>query len=184
MQAADVWRMIEAAPPIDWADVFARAGSGLWLEFGVGRGDSLRMFAKENPQHHFYGFDWFKGLPEDWGVGIHCTPKGSYAQSEVPTMPENVTLVQGLFQDTLGNFLWDHPGEVSFAHLDADLYSSTRYVLDQLDARLRPGALLAFDEIIGHPVFLDHEAKALAEWWRDFHCLGRLGPNQAVFVVD
>jgi hypothetical protein len=76
--------------------------------------------------------------------------------------------VAGFFQDTLGPFLaetrlQERPeGKKLVVHLDADLYTSTLYVLTHLSATnvLRPGDVLLFDEF-GVPM---HEFKAFAEW--------------------
>jgi hypothetical protein len=39
-----------------------------YFEFGVYRGDSLRLWTQLNlhSESQFFGFDSFKGLPEDW----------------------------------------------------------------------------------------------------------------------
>lgn len=41
---------------------------GLWLEFGVSNGASLKVIA-EQTSARIYGFDSFEGLPEDWVRG-------------------------------------------------------------------------------------------------------------------
>lgn len=50
---------------------------------------------------------------------------------------------------------------MSFAHLDADLYSSTRCVLSWLTPLLQTGSLLLFDEFLGED---KSEKRALDEW--------------------
>lgn len=119
---------------------------GMILEFGVGRGTSIREIGKVVPDRIVYGFDSFEGLPEDWvWVGL---PRGTHKQSEPPDVPNNVELVVGLFQDTLKNFLRNHTEEAAFIHLDADLYSSTKYTLFTLGKhnRIAPGTVIQFDE--------------------------------------
>lgn len=119
---------------------------GLFLEFGVWKGDSIRFLAKTLPDKHFYGFDTFKGLPEKWS---EFYPKGHMGLNETPKVPVNVTLIEGLFQETLAPFLEEHVEPASFVHLDADLYSSTKYVLFTLadNDRLKTGTILEFDEV-------------------------------------
>lgn len=66
--------------------------------------------------------------------------------------------------ESLPPFLASHPGNVAFAHLDSDLYSSTNTVLQLADERFVPGTVLLFDEIITYPGFEQHEYKALTEF--------------------
>ena len=107
---------------------------GLFLEFGVWKGDSLKYLSTIKSDKRFYGFDTFKGLPEDWS---DFYPKGHMMLNTPPYIPGDVILVEGLFQDTLNGFLDEHSEKVSFLHLDADLYSSTKFVLFTLADRNR-----------------------------------------------
>ena len=119
---------------------------GLFLEFGVWKGDSLKHLSKIRPDKRFYGFDTFKGLPEDWS---DFYPKGHMMLDNPPYISGDVILIVGLFQDTLEGFLEEYGDKVSFLHLDADLYSSTKYVLFTLadQNRLQKGTIIEFDEI-------------------------------------
>lgn len=141
------------------------ARDGLVMEFGVAVGSSLHEIAYAVPQKTVYGFDWFKGLPEDW-----CPehPRGSYS-CPIPIVPLNTKLVIGLFQDTLKPFLEEYPEPVGFVHIDCDLYSSTLFVLKTIGERL-DGAIVAFDEIRGmsdQPQCEEHEGRAFAEFLAD-----------------
>ena len=110
---------------------------GMALEFGVASGTTLRIIAEAFTEREgtVAGFDVFSGLPETWRTGF---PVGEFAQESIPEVP-GAQLVPGLFEDTLPSFLNDEPGPVAFLHLDADLYSSTKTVLDLLGDRLVPG---------------------------------------------
>ena len=57
------------------------------------------------------------------------------------------------------------PARVAFAHMDADLYSSTVDVLGTLASRglLRRGSVVAFDELFGHATVANQEWRALRE---------------------
>ena len=87
----------------------------------------------------------------------------------------------GWFNTTLPAFLRARPQNVSLVHIDCDLYSSTAYVLEHLEPRLSPGAVLAFDELINYPEYQDHELLALAELLvrtrRPFEVLGSTAAN-------
>lgn len=119
---------------------------GLVLEFGVAGGASIRTLAGFVPARTVFGFDSFEGLPEDW---LHSYPKGSFSTGgRVPEVPPNVEILKGLFQETLEPFLDTHQSPVSYVHLDCDLYSSTRFVLDVLERHQRfvKGSVVQFDD--------------------------------------
>ncbi|HEY6022189.1 MAG TPA: class I SAM-dependent methyltransferase, partial [Candidatus Paceibacterota bacterium] len=133
--------------PLCYRDIFNLPRiDGLIVEFGVGSGATLRTFAGMIGDHKIYGFDWFQGLPEDWNATF---TKGSLANPGYASAqwPANSELVVGLIQDTLVGFLDTHPEPIAYAHLDFDLYSSTKFVLDHVRDRLGPGTILHFDEI-------------------------------------
>ena len=46
---------------------------GDFLEFGVFQGRSINIIAEKFPDQKIYGFDSFKGLPEDWVVSKNNT---------------------------------------------------------------------------------------------------------------
>jgi hypothetical protein len=135
-----------------WLDVLKRQEdkSLTYLEFGVFEGYSIKFIAENYPELNssFYGFDSFVGLPENWFATME---KGMFdVGGRAPSIDDSrVTFVKGWFQNSLPPFL----KEVAFAdklvvHLDADLYSSTLFVLMQLDAFKRPYHAI-FDEFTG-----------------------------------
>jgi predicted O-methyltransferase YrrM len=133
---------------------------GMACEFGVFSGSTLKTIAAARDGRDVYGFDSFEGLPEDWRTNI---PAGAFRAEEVPEV-DGATIVAGWFSDTLPGFLARHAGPVAFLHLDADLYSSTKTVLDQIGDRLRPGSVVLFDEYFNYPGWERHEHRA----WREF----------------
>ncbi|SDC55172.1 Macrocin-O-methyltransferase (TylF) [Rhodococcus tukisamuensis] len=140
------------------------SGPGMALEFGVAGGTTLRIVVEELGARPgvtpVAGFDVFSGLPETWRTGF---PAGEFAQESLPRVP-GAQLVPGLFADTLPAFLDAHPGPVAFAHLDADLYSSTATVLELLGERFRDGTVLVFDEFFNYPGWRSHEYRAWTEF--------------------
>ncbi len=137
-----------------------------FLEFGVSRGSSFRWWVK-NVKHKdafFYGFDTFTGLPEDWGT----FKKGAMSNGNEPPKIEDTRhkFYQGLFQDTLYTFLDNYQvNKRKVIHLDADLYSSTLFILTTISPFLRKGDILLFDEF-NVPL---HEFKAFKEWVESFY---------------
>lgn len=145
-----------------------------YLEFGVFHGESLRWWAAHNsdPAARFYGFDGFTGLPDGW-VGL---PPGTFSTGgQIPTFDDpRVALEIGLFQDTLGEFVARQPlDRRTVIHLDADLYSSTLYVLTTLAPRLRPGDVILFDEL-GSAYGVTHEFRALEDFAASYRFRYRL----------
>ena len=137
-----------------------------YLEFGVSKGFSFRWWSEhvKDPNSRFYGFDTFNGLPEDWGP----FKKGAMSNGNVPPElnDERCKFYQGLFQQTLQPFLATYqPNRRRIIHMDADLYSSTLYVLTSISSYLRKGDIILFDEF-NVP---RHEFKAFIEWTSSFY---------------
>jgi hypothetical protein len=138
---------------------------GLYCEFGVYRGETLNFIASQIAGE-VHGFDSFEGLPEDWRQGHE---KGTFAVGALPRVRPNVRLHKGWFEDTLPAFREQHPGPVAFLHLDADLYSSTRTVLELLGDGIVPGTVIAFDEFFNYPGWREGEYRAFSEFCRERH---------------
>ncbi len=149
---------------------------GLYLEFGVATGGTLRQIAAAAPAGAAFGFDSFQGLPEKWRAGFEA---GAFAMAELPEVA-GAELVVGWFDETLPGFLDGHPEPVAFLHLDADLYSSTVTVLDALRPRLRVGTVLLFDEYFNFPGWEEHEHRA----WTEFVARTGLEFEYLAFTAD
>ncbi len=132
---------------------------GLYLEFGVGRGKSMRWIA-EKVDGTVHGFDSFEGIQEHW----NGNPIGAFAQSDRPKVPDNVLFHVGYFDATLPGFLETYEEPVAFLHVDCDLYSSTVTIFEGLGARLQPGAIVLFDEYYNFYRWQQHEFKAFQEY--------------------
>jgi len=138
-----------------------QAVNGLYLEFGVFEGNSLNQIASLVPTETVYGFDSFEGLPEDWFPG---NEKGKFAVPQLPNVRSNVKLVKGWFDETLPIFLANNSNECAFIHIDCDLYSSTRTVLNELKNRVANGTIIVFDEYFNYPNWRNGEYKAFMEF--------------------
>mgnify|MGYP000400761291 CR=1 FL=1 len=100
----------------------------LWLEFGVASGNTINYISKFT-NDKVYGFDSFEGLPEKWRDSFD---KGAFNRNgDLPKVNSNVELIKGWFDETLPNFIKNHNKKVSFIHMDADLYSSTKCILNE-----------------------------------------------------
>jgi len=132
-----------------------------YFEFGVADGNSLKWWVSNNinKDSRFFGFDTFTGLPEDFGVmkKIDYDRNGNF-----PTINDSrCSFIAGMFQDSMPGFFrtFDFTKRSVF-HLDADLYSSTLYVLTFLAFKLKKGDILIFDEF-GVPT---HEFRAFNDF--------------------
>lgn len=122
----------------------------LWLEFGVASGRTVNYisgFTKEK----VYGFDSFEGLPEKWRDGFE---KGAFSRNGgLPEVNSNVQLIKGWFNETLVPFIKSQNKKISFIHMDADLYSSTKYIFDVLKDYIDEDCVIIFDELVNYPGF-------------------------------
>lgn len=131
-----------------------------YFEFGVASGIAFKWWVEKNNDlgSRFFGFDVFTGLPEDFGV----MKKQHYdTAGQTPNIQDDrVTFVKGLFQDSLPRFLNDYkPQQKKVIHMDADLYSSTLFVLTKLIPFLEKDDIIIFDEF-GVPT---HEFRAFSD---------------------
>ena len=157
-------------------------GPGLALEFGVATGTTLKIIADAVAgDRTVVGFDVFTGLPETWRTGF---PAGEFAQ-EPPDIPGAV-VVAGLFEETLPVFLAETDESIAFLHVDCDLYSSAKTVLNLTADRLAPDAVLVFDEFFNYPGWQQHEFRAWTEFveesGRTFEYRAYTGNNEQVVV--
>jgi predicted O-methyltransferase YrrM len=135
--------------------------SGLVCEFGVFQGESINHLAKCLPDTEIYGFDSFEGLPEDWRAEVKA---GHFKVQQLPAVRNNVRLVQGWFDKTLPAFLEKHPEPAAYLHIDSDLYSSAKTILDLFASRIRPGTVIIFDEYFNYPDWKQGEYRAFEEF--------------------
>jgi len=136
---------------------------GKYFEFGVFNGHSINFIARNiGSDKIIYGFDSWQGLPEKWKTKYKIFSKGHYNMNgKIPNVESNVKLISGLFEDTLPKFYDEYILEpTAFVHIDCDLYSSTKTVLDNIGKTLITGSIVVFDEWFSE----DHEQKAFLEW--------------------
>lgn len=152
---------------------------GLYMEFGVFNGKSLRQIRLHlRADIALYGFDSFEGLPEPWNgfkAGAFATPFRCKLL--------NTEIIEGWFSDTLPEFVRQHPEPVAFMHIDCDLYSSTKTVLDAFARQIVPGTIILFDELFGFAGYEVHEYRALKEFGRPFECIARWNAYRAAIRI-
>lgn len=149
--------------------------SGDFAEFGVWQGASARGILSNMPLNvHLYLFDSFEGLPEDW-EGKH--EKGHFACPVPEFNDKRVHIIKGWFKDTLPN--WEHEEPLSYVHIDCDLYSSVKTVLDNIGDKVTKDTVILFDDYYNYKGWENYSYKAFMEFNRPFEYVGR-GTRQAV----
>jgi O-methyltransferase len=157
-----------------------------YLEFGVFRGASMGIWSGllKNPDSLLSGFDSFEGLPEVWRMA--ADEKTFDVKGLLPDIEDSrISFHKGWFEDTLPGFLESFSAkEQLILHLDADLYSSTVYVMSKMEPYMLPGTILIFDELFDR----EHELKALDEFLEKhpikLECVGATqGLTQAAFRI-
>lgn len=131
---------------------------GVICEFGVHNGTSINILAETLPDKVIFGFDSFKGFPDDgrkdWQQDF---------STEIPKVKSNTKLVIGYFEDTLPQFWPAHEKKISFMHIDCDIYSSTKNIFDsiikyKIDCK---NCIVVFDELINYKTAIWNEMLAL-----------------------
>jgi hypothetical protein len=164
---------------------------GVFVELGVFKGETLNFIAGRQQRNKIYGFDSFKGLPEKWQHKNNMfKEKGRWAVNKLPEVRENITLIKGLFKDSIPQ--WKNKKPISFLHVDCDLYSSTYTALTLLNKLIVKRTLILFDELYdwtskGH-LFHLHEWRAFVQWVieykRKFFIYSRSRDQRAAFVIE
>ena len=160
------------------------------LELGVASGNTLVQIVESLPpnKYEIFGFDSWEGLPEDWAMstGEIYHDKGVFSTNgqiplQVKNLEDKVKIFQGLFEDTLPEYL-KIAQDIALLHIDSDLYSSAKTVLYTLHDYIKPGTIIVFDEWIYDQEkvknlatfeipakYREHEQKAFYEWVKDFN---------------
>lgn len=164
---------------------------GLWLEFGVSSGASLRQIS-ESTTNKVYGFDCWTGLPEDWvdyNTGNARHSKGDFISTPPTNLPDNVELISGLFEESIPPFVKSHKGKpIALIHIDCDLYSSTKTIFDNMKEMFVDGTIILFDELVEYDGWQYHEFKAFKEFLQEtqfnWDIVYRHGPHQVGIVIN
>jgi hypothetical protein len=141
-----------------------KGSEGSIVECGVGLGVTFLILAflvqKEGKKRKLWGFDSFAGFPEpssedmktarqpkkgDWS-GISSADIEEilrHAGADEEFLKNDVRLVKGFFEDSLAAY---DGKPIALLHIDADLYSSYKVVLDKLFSKVVKGGLVLFDE--------------------------------------
>jgi hypothetical protein len=135
---------------------------GIFIELGVYVGGTIREIASIAPNRQIYGLDTFEGFPEDYTEGV----KKGDCKTDMPEVPDNVILIKGLIQDTLGPLLKKEKQPIAFLHVDCDLYNPTHSAFEDCAKykRIVPGTVIQFDELFE---MINYEGDGKSWWFTD-----------------
>lgn len=123
--------------------------SGPIVDVGTYEGGVAELLARRFPDKKVYAFDTFCGAPKSKTDNIIDMHKSGDFMPGDPArvMKElrqisNVAVVQGIFPECAETELND----ISFVHLDVDLFQSTKESLEWLWPRMAPGGIIVIDD--------------------------------------
>lgn len=140
---------------------------GLYLEFGVWKGDSISYVCDNLPLWEIIGFDSFEGLPERWSRNDDDRYEPGYfsLNGEIPNLNPRIKLIKGWFEATIPVWLKNNNiNQVDLLHVDCDIYSSSKTILENLAPYIKSGTTIVFDEFLLYDNFENHEIKAFYEF--------------------
>jgi hypothetical protein len=157
-----------------------------WIQFGVSSGHSARKIVTHLPKsNRLFLLDSFKGLPSDWNKGK--MKKGTFSNAVIPSFKEkNVYIIQSLFKDAYDK-LKAYGINITFAHIDCDLYESAVDALKLIEWYFYKECYLLFDEFYNYPEYEKHEYKAFFEFTKkydlSYQSLFKTAGNQVAFKI-
>ena len=141
-----VWRMAGEACKLD---------RGIFIEIGTWRGGSGCLIAKkvevENKSSEVFLCDTFTGVVKA-GEMDDCYNGGEHADTDISIVEglinkmnlKNVKILQGIFPEDTGEEIIGK--EIAFAHIDVDVYQSTKDIIDYIWPMIIPGGIVVFDD--------------------------------------
>jgi O-methyltransferase len=136
-----LWQLAEQA---------AKTVDGAFFECGVNAGGTAYLLAQilHGTGKPLHLFDTFSGMPPvDPSKDLHAP--GDFADASLAGVQrylaafENLDYHPGLIPET---FVGLEPGPIAFAHLDLDIYKSTRDATEFVYPRLAKGGFLLYDD--------------------------------------
>jgi hypothetical protein len=152
---------------------------GIFAQFGVYKGESAKWILESNKCEELYLYDSFEGLPEDWNNKF----KKGHFKCDIPNFEDNrVIIYEGLFNETIDKF---NNIKFDLVHIDCDLYSATKTVLDNLI--YFKNQIIVFDELYNIQGSQNHEMKAFVEWVNKnnikYEILGKTNYSQVIIKI-
>ena len=157
----------------------------LFLEFGVHVGKSINLFSDllKEKDKKIYGFDSFKGQPNDWPAYMRVKGYQKINRKNMDKLNPNVEIIDGLVEDTLDGFIKKNEGKkILFVHMDLDYYPSTLIVLKKIKPYLSNNAIILFHAVHNYSGWKNGVIKAINETFekKEFEFIAFNGKTQGV----
>ena len=69
-------------------------------------------------------------------------------------LPTNVKIIKGLYRKDLENYIHENKSlKIDFIHIDVNIYSTTKYILQNTKKYLSKDTLIVFDELVNYPYY-------------------------------
>tara|TARA_B100000902_G_C27322131_1_gene925431 strand:- start:5664 stop:6392 length:729 start_codon:yes stop_codon:yes gene_type:complete len=167
---------------VECFDYIKKFNNSLFLEFGVGDGETAKIISECFADKQIYGFDSFNGFKDE-------PPKNSFWESfqtkfknrKIPILPKNYNLIEGYLEDTFEKFMSEKDSEKieNFViHYDMDVYEPAKLILNFL-RKSKKKSIVMFDEFYNYEDFEKHEWRAFYE---EIICYNV--PNKMLFYTD
>lgn len=143
----------------------------------------------------FYAFDSFEGLPETVDIDDGIFKRGEYSTSlkefkrivkkNTGLVLKDENIVKGFYSDSLSNDLQSSLPKPGIIHIDVDLYSSAKQVLEFVKPLILVGTILIFDDWFCFPAgeskgerlaleeFLLENDNFRVEEWKNYSTFGK-----------
>jgi O-methyltransferase len=138
-----LWELSQLAQQV--ADV-----PGDVLEVGVWRGGTGAILTSSLPMKKVWLADTFTGIVNEsdldlsYNGGEHSDTSVDVVETLLDSMNlNNYKICKGVFPTETGFLI---PGELSFVHIDVDVYESAKQIWDFVISRLSSGGLVVFDD--------------------------------------
>jgi len=150
----------------EFANKLSTKNKCVFLEFGVYKGDSLKVLSENCQNIDFYGFDSFKGFKEQKTISFFWKRyQDKFSKNyDIPEFSNNVKIVEGFVEETFNSDFINElkKYDIIFIHFDLDIYAPTSNVLKKLDLNQNKYFFM-FDELLNYEDFLINEFRAFQE---------------------
>jgi len=150
----------------EFANKLSTKNKCVFLEFGVYKGDSLKVLSENCQYIDFYGFDSFEGFKEPKTISFFWKRYQDEFSKDynLPEFSRNVKILEGFVEETFNSDFINElkKYDIVFIHFDLDIYAPTSNILKKLDLNQNKYFFM-FDELLNYEDFLFNEFRAFQE---------------------